>query len=151
MRQAVPCKAITCPPVSKFPANMCCPQLHTSARHVTLSQITSAHVLPSSFKSYFNRILPSMSRSSNWSPSSTFPHQNPTLIASPKQHSTKKARFKARFTRQSFPRASSQWHRICGWENPRVLTSYTLVSVLVATTYVHVVTANPSGSISLDV
>jgi hypothetical protein len=31
------------------------------------------------------------------------------------------------------------------------LTSYTLVSVLVAMTYVHVVTANPSGSISLDV
>jgi hypothetical protein len=53
---------------------------------------------------------------------------------------------KARFTCQSFPWASSQWHRICGWENPGVLTSYTLVSVLVAMMYVHVVTANPSGS-----
>jgi hypothetical protein len=35
---------------------------------------------------------------------------------------------------------------ICGWENPGGLTSYILVSVLVAMTYVHVVTANPSGS-----
>jgi hypothetical protein len=55
---------------------------------------------------------------------------------------------KARFTRQSFPRASSQRHRICGWENPDVLTSNTLVSVLVAMTYVHVVTANHSLSVS---
>jgi hypothetical protein len=38
---------------------------------------------------------------------------------------------KARFKRQSFPRASSQRRRICGWENPGVLTSYTLVSVLI--------------------
>jgi len=37
-------------PVSKFPTNMYCPQLQTTARHVALSQITSAHVLPSSFK-----------------------------------------------------------------------------------------------------
>jgi hypothetical protein len=56
---------------------------------------------------------------------------------------------KARFTRLSFPRASLQRHRICGWENPGVLTSYTLVSVLVSMTYVHVVTANPS--LPLDV
>jgi hypothetical protein len=49
-----------------------------------------------------------------------------------------------RFTRQSFPRASSQRHRICGWENPGVLTPYTLVSVLVAMTNVHVVTTDPS-------
>jgi hypothetical protein len=48
------------------------------------------------------------------------------------------------FTRHSFHRASSQRHRIFGWENPGVLTSYTLVSVLVVM-YVHVVTANPSG------
>jgi hypothetical protein len=65
----------------------------------------------------------------------------------------------ARFTRQSFPRSSSQRHRICGWENPGVLTSYTLVSVLVTMMYVHVVTANKRRlrvfwlyrSISLDV